>query len=71
MEEELQLALLEAVWLMRWNAEQTAMSAVLTSEEAIQMCKDVVEELGKAGYEIVKKKTDDDKPNIQGGRYCG
>jgi hypothetical protein len=56
MEEELQLALLEGIWIMRWNKEQTAMSAVLTVEEAQQMCKDIVEELDKAGYEIVKKK---------------
>jgi hypothetical protein len=56
MDEELELALLEGIWIMRWNKEQTAMSAVLTSEEALQMCKDIVEELNNAGYEIVKKK---------------
>jgi hypothetical protein len=55
MDEELELALLEGIWIMRWNKEQTAMSAVLTSEEALQMCKDMVEELDRAGYEIVKK----------------
>lgn len=55
MEEELQLALLEGIWLMRWNEEKTAMSAVLTVEEAQQMCKDIVDELDRAGYKIVKK----------------
>ena len=53
--EELELTLLEAVWLMRWNKEKTAMTAVLTEEEATQMCKDIVDELDKAGYEIVRK----------------
>lgn len=55
MEEELELALLEGIWLMRWNKKQTALSAVLTVEEAQKICKDIVEELDKAGYEIVKK----------------
>jgi hypothetical protein len=53
--EELELTLLEAVWLMRWNKDKTAMAAVLTEDEAIQMCKDIVEELNNAGYEIVRK----------------
>jgi len=55
MEENLELALLEAVWLMRWNKDKTAMAAVLTTEEAEQMCKNIVEELNNAGYEIVRK----------------
>ena len=53
--EELEVTLLNAVWLMRWNEEKTVMKAVLTEEEATQMCKDIVEELDKAGYKIVPK----------------
>ena len=55
MEENLENALLEAVWLMRWNKNKTAMKAVLTEDEAMQMCKDIVEGLNNAGYEIVRK----------------
>jgi hypothetical protein len=66
MEKELQLALLEGIWLMRWNKKKTAMSAVLTVEEAQQMCKDIVEELNNAGYEIVKKKVKDIRVPVVG-----
>lgn len=55
MEENIENALLEAVWLMRWNKDKTAMAAVLTIDEAMQMCKDIVDELNKAGYEIARK----------------
>lgn len=55
MEKRLEDALLEAVWLMRWNKDKTAMMAVLTEDEAMKMCKDIVEELNNAGYEIVRK----------------
>ncbi len=47
--------LLEAVWLMRWNNDKTAMKAVLTEREACQMCNNIVKELDKAGYKIVRK----------------
>ncbi len=55
MNEKIELALLEAVWLMRWNKEKTAMHAVLTESEANQMCLDIIEELDKIGYEIRRK----------------
>ena len=55
MEENLKNALLEAVWLMRWNKDKTSMVAVLTEKEADKMCKDILKELDAAGYDIVKK----------------
>ena len=56
MKQEIENALLEAVWLTRWTDEnKQSMYAVLESEEAIQMVKDIVKELSKAGYKIVKK----------------
>lgn len=53
--EQIELTLLEAVWVMRWNKEKTGMHAVLTEEEAHRVCKDILEELDKAGFQIVKK----------------
>lgn len=53
--ENIELALLEAIWLMRWNKDRTSLTAVLTEKEATQMCLDIVEELNYAGYEIVRK----------------
>jgi len=41
MSEELNLALLEAILIMRWNSDKTTMSAVLTVDESEQMCLDV------------------------------
>lgn len=48
-------ALLEAVWLMRWNKDKTAMSAIMEPEEAMQIVDDIFKELNKIGYEIKKK----------------
>lgn len=56
--EELELTLLEAVWILRWNKDKTAMTAVLTEEEATQICKDIIEVLNNAGYDIVRKPND-------------
>ncbi|MDA3892275.1 MAG: hypothetical protein PF517_11485 [Salinivirgaceae bacterium] len=53
--EDIHLALLEAIWIMRWNKTETALSAVLEVEEAHKMCEDIIVELDKAGYKIVKK----------------
>ncbi len=55
MTEKIELTLMEAVWTMRWNKNKTALIAVLTVEEAEKICKEVVTELDKAGYKIVKK----------------
>lgn len=55
MNQEIENALLEAVWIMRWNKEGTALTAVLETEEALKMCADIVAGLNNAGYEIVKK----------------
>jgi hypothetical protein len=55
MDQNIRKAILEAIWIMRWNENKTSLSAVLKEEEVEQMCKDIIEELDKAGYEIVKK----------------
>jgi len=53
MEEEIEEALLEAVWIMR-NGPGSSLVSVLEVKEAEQMCVDIVKELKKAGY-IIKK----------------
>lgn len=53
--EEVENLLLEAVWVSRWTPNKQALIAVLESEEAMQIAKDIFSELEKAGYEIVKK----------------
>lgn len=53
--ENIQLALLDAIWTMRWTDNKEAMYAVLTTEEAFQIVKDIYIELDKIGYEIKKK----------------
>jgi hypothetical protein len=57
--DEIDEVLLEAIWISRWNKDKTALTAVLTPEESIKMCKDIKQELDKAGYEIVKKDSKD------------
>ena len=52
--EDLELVLLEAVWLMRWNENKTTMVAILSEEEALQMCKDIVTVLEEHGYKIIR-----------------
>lgn len=56
MEKEIRYALLEAIWISRWNEEKTGLTAVLTAEEAEKMCKNIIKELKKAGYKITKMK---------------
>lgn len=51
--ENAELILLDAVWLMRWNKDKTAMTAVLTEDEAMQMCKDIIKTLNESGYSII------------------
>jgi uncharacterized membrane protein len=58
MNKKIQNALLEAIWIMRWNKNKTAMTAVLEIEEAIKICDDIVKELGKVGYVITKRTMD-------------
>lgn len=53
--ENVELALLDAIWTMRWTENKQAMYAVLTVEEAQQIVKDIFIELDKIGYEIKKK----------------
>ena len=53
--ENIENALLEAIWIMRWNQKKTAMRAVLSPEEAEKMCVDIIFELDKAGYKITNK----------------
>jgi len=47
--------LMEAVWTMRESDNGDSVAAVLTTEEATQICSDIVKELNKAGYRIVKE----------------
>lgn len=44
--------LLEAIWVMRWNRDKTQMTAVLTNEEANQICKNIIKELNNSGFMI-------------------
>ncbi len=53
--DKIEEALLEAVWFMRWNEDETALNAVLDSKEALQIVQNIFKELDKAGYKIVKK----------------
>ena len=49
-------ALINAIWIMRWtDKSKESMFAVLTTEEAEQICNNIIEELDKVGYQIVKK----------------
>lgn len=57
MDEEIELALLKAVWISRWNEDGTVLSAVLTPEEAKSICVDIFDELHKSGYKIVSDGT--------------
>lgn len=52
---DIDLTLLEAIWIMRWSDNKEVLYAVLTVEEAEQMCDNIIKELDKAGYKIVKK----------------
>lgn len=53
--EELWEALMEAIWIMRPTGLGKSRAAVLTVKEANQMTLELLEELDKAGYKIVKK----------------
>jgi hypothetical protein len=53
-EENITVALLEAVWISRWHGPD-ALVAVLEPEEAEKIVKDIHMELAKIGYEIRKK----------------
>jgi len=53
--ENIELALLEAIWISRWTTNGQALVAVLEVEEAQQIVKDIFFELDKIGYEIKKK----------------
>jgi len=54
-QENIELALMEAVYISRWTPNGEAIYAVLTPEEAEQVVKDIFFELDKIGYEIKKK----------------
>ena len=53
-DEELFNLLLDAVWIMRWNEDKTAMSAVLSDIEAINIVNDIILSLKQSNYEIKK-----------------
>lgn len=52
---ELFLALMEAIWIMRWTDNKEALYAVLEVEEAQEMAVNILKELDKAGYILIKK----------------
>lgn len=56
--EIIESALMEAIYISRWNEDKTALFAVLTPEETEQMVKDIFSELDYVGYEIRKKNED-------------
>jgi len=53
--EEVENTLLEAVWISRWTDNKQALYAVLDSDEAFKIVRDIFTELDKIGYEIRKK----------------
>lgn len=53
--EDIDIALLEAIWTMRFSENKESIYAVLTVEEAQQIVKDIYIELDKIGYEIKNK----------------
>lgn len=53
--DEVENLLLEATWITRWTKNKQALYAVIEPEEALQIVKNIFEELDKAGYEIKKK----------------
>ncbi len=57
-QEIIETALMEAIYISRWNEDKTALYAVLTPEETEQMVKDIFSELDYVGYEIRKKNED-------------
>lgn len=56
--EIIELALMEAIYISRWNDDKTALCAVLTPDEVEQMVNNIFSELGHVGYEIRKKNED-------------
>lgn len=57
MEEKIKDALMEAIWITRWNKDKTALKAVLKVKEANKMCKNILKQLDKAGFVILRKVT--------------
>ena len=52
---EIEDALLEAVFITRWNEEKSSMYPLLSIPETQQVINDVIIELDKAGFIIIKK----------------
>jgi len=52
---EINIALQDAIWILRWNEDETALSAVLTVKEANQIVENILKGLDSSGYKIVKK----------------
>lgn len=55
-QDEIKNIILESIWVSRWNNEKTALTAVLTPEEAFKITDDIIIELKNNGYEIKKIK---------------
>jgi hypothetical protein len=53
--ENIELALLEAIWISRWSENGQALVAVLEPDEAQEIVDNIFKELDKIGYKITKK----------------
>jgi len=45
----------ESIYISRWNDDKTALTAVLTPDETEKIINDIISNLNKEGYKIVKK----------------
>ena len=50
--EEIYYTLIESVWISRWNEEKTALTAVLTVNEAHQIVRNIITNLKLNGFKI-------------------
>lgn len=54
-EKDVANTLLEAVSINRWTKSKESLYCVMSVKEAHQACLNVIKELDKAGYKIIKK----------------
>lgn len=52
---EAKQAILNAIWTIRWSMDKKALKYILTQAEAKQACEDILDELNKSGYEVVRR----------------
>jgi len=53
--EKIEDALLEAVFVTRWDESKSVCQPVLTNEETGRVIDDIIDELNKAGFTIIEK----------------